>query len=240
MLSVLLDPDSYRTTSSLIEITDLCNIHGVDFIFIGGSHITSTHFDEFVEEVKEYASQPVIIFPGSQYEISDHADAILLLSLISGRNPEYLIGQHVSAATRLKKSRLNIIPTGYMLMDGGNITTASYITQTIPIPCDKSDLATSTALAGEQLGMKMIYMDAGSGAKNTINEKVVKEVKNQISIPLITGGGVRTAKQLETLFHAGSDIVVVGNRFETSSVLINDFCKVRNRFVENGIRTNII
>lgn len=240
MLSVLLDPDSFKNSKSIIEITDQCNINLIDFIFIGGSHLTSNHFDEFVEEVKEYASQPVVIFPGSQHQISEHADALLLLSLISGRNPEYLIGKHVSAATQLKKSRLNIIPTGYMLMDGGNTTTASYITQTLPIPCNKTDLATSTAIAGELLGMQLIYMDAGSGATNTIQEKVVREVKNQISIPLITGGGVNSSKQLMALFAAGSDLVVIGNKLETNSQLIEDFGKVRNRFVNNGIRTHII
>lgn len=240
MLSVLLDPDSFQDSRRLIEITDLCNINQIDFIFIGGSLVTSNHFDEFVAEVKEYAAQPVVLFPGSQYQISDHADAILLLSLISGRNPEYLIGKHVSAATRLKNSRLNIIPTGYMLMNGGNTTTASYITQTIPIPCDKSDIASSTAIAGEQLGMKIIYMDAGSGAKKIIESEVIGEVKRQINIPLITGGGVRSTEQLNALFLAGSDMVVVGNKFETNSKLIEDFGKVRNSFVKNGIRTNII
>ena len=162
----------------------------------------------------------VIIFPGDNSQISSYADGILLLSLISGRNPEFLIGQHVKSSFLLKQSGLCILPTGYILIDGGDLSSVQYISNTLPIPTDKFEIASATALAGVQLGLKYIYLDAGSGAPNPISPIMVKAIKNQVSVPLFIGGGIKTQKQLEKAWNAGADIVVIGNAIENNVSLI--------------------
>jgi len=240
MLAVLLDPDSYKEPKKLIEVLDLCNLNQIDFIFVGGSLVTHSRFDGFVLEIKEYTSIPVVLFPGDNSQVSAHADAILLLSLISGRNPEYLIGQHVRAAIGLKKSGLEIIPTGYMLIDGKSNTSVSYVSQTIPIPSEKNQIAVSTALAGEQLGMQLIYLDTGSGAQFTVKNAMVTDLKKHISVPIVTGGGVKDSIDLENLFSSGSDIVVVGNKFEQNPRLIEEFGRITKNYRQNEVECSII
>jgi len=240
MLAVLLDPDSYQDPKKLIEATSLCNINQIDFIFIGGSLVTHNRFDEFVTEVKEYTNIPIVLFPGDNTQVSSHADAILLLSLISGRNPEYLIGQHVKAAVKLKKSNLEIIPTGYMLVDGHSNTSVSYVSQTIPIPRQKHQIAVSTALAGEQLGMQLIYLDTGSGAKLTVEKGMITEIKKHIKAPIVIGGGVKDTIHLNNLFDSGADIVVVGNIFEQNARLIEEFGKLTKKYRQNEVERSII
>jgi putative glycerol-1-phosphate prenyltransferase len=179
----------------------------------------------FLSEIKKNTSIPVLLFPGSSMQVSKHADGILLLSLISGRNPEFLIGQHVIAAPYLKESGIEILSTGYILIDGGNATTVTYISNTTPIPADKAEIAACTAMAGEMLGLKMIYMDGGSGALNPINSALIKKVKQILTIPLIIGGGITTVEKALEACNAGADIIVIGNAAEKSPELIHQIKK---------------
>ncbi|MCX6198141.1 MAG: geranylgeranylglyceryl/heptaprenylglyceryl phosphate synthase [Bacteroidetes bacterium] len=218
-LAVLIDPDK-QNKSSLSLLIELAKNARVDFFFVGGSLLLENSFEETIQAIKANSKIPVIIFPGNNYQLSAKADAILFLSLISGRNPEFLIGQHVVAAPLIKEANIETIPTGYLLIDGGRISTTSYITQTVPIPNDKPDIAVATALAGEMLGMKLIYLEAGSGAVNSVSAEMIKAVKKNISIPLIVGGGIRTAEQAEEICKAGADIIVVGNILEKEPGLL--------------------
>lgn len=224
-LGVLIDPDSVSDAAGLINTCKLCNEAGVDLMLVGGSLITNGFFEQCVRIIKEHTNIPVILYPGSNTQIDEKADAILLLSLISGRNPEMLIGKHVLAAPMLKKSGIEIMPTGYMLIDGGGITSVSYMSNTTPIPADKSSIAACTAMAGEMLGLKLIFMDAGSGAKQPIPQKLIREVKNNISIPLFVGGGMRTPEAVKAACDAGADIVVVGNAIEKDPSIIAQLVK---------------
>lgn len=211
--SVLIDPDKYDR-SSLEKLISLTKESQVDFILVGGSLITDDRLDSTLQSIKSLSDIPVIIFPGSIMQINDRADALLLLSLISGRNADLLIGKHVIAAPYLKKSRLEILPAGYMLIDGGSVTTAQYISNTMPIPGTKDDIAACTAMAGEMLGLRLIYMDAGSGADQPVPASLIRKVRENISIPLIVGGGIRTPGQATEACKAGADMVVVGNAIE--------------------------
>jgi len=217
--AVLVDPDK----SSLAKIKKIATIsekYSVDFIFFGGSLLTEDNHEKFISVLKDYCSIPVILFPGNYLQINRKADGILLLSLISGRNPEMLIGKHVIAAPYLRASNLEIISTGYMLIESGRPTTVSYISNTTPIPADKEDIAVCTAMAGEMLGLKLIYMDAGSGAKNPVSLSMIQQVRKNISLPLVIGGGIKTSAQAAAISHAGADLVVIGNAIENNAPLI--------------------
>lgn len=219
-LAVLIDPDSLSGEESLRSLIDLCNKANVDIILVGGSLITNGFWDLCIENIKAQTKIPLVIFPGNIMQTHSKADAILFLSMISGRNPDLLIGKHVLAAPMLKKSGIEIVPTGYMIVDGGNITSVMYMSNTTPIPADKNNIASCTALAGEMLGLKVIYMDAGSGAQNPIRPEMIREVKSQISGPLFIGGGIRTPEQAVETCLAGADIVVVGNAIEKDPELV--------------------
>ncbi|HEX2608970.1 MAG TPA: geranylgeranylglyceryl/heptaprenylglyceryl phosphate synthase [Flavisolibacter sp.] len=219
--AVLIDPDKI-TVTSLNDTIRLAIEARVDYFFVGGSLVISDHLDECIQQIKRSCTIPVVLFPGSPSQISRHADALLYLSLISGRNPELLIGQHVISAPFVKKSGLEIISTGYMVIDGGAATTVSYISNAAPIPSDKEDIALCTALAGEMLGMKLIYMDAGSGAKKPITEKMIHTVAAQIDIPLIIGGGILDAEKAYLNCKAGADVIVIGNAIEKQPSLIKE------------------
>lgn len=219
--AVLLDPDKTKP-KQLLNIADIASKNAVDFFFVGGSLLTNDNLDITIKTLKDNCEVPVVIFPGNTLQINKNADAILLLSLISGRNPEMLIGKHVIAAPYLKASGLEIIPTGYMLIESGKPTAALYISNSHPIPADKADIAICTAMAGEMLGLKMIFLDAGSGAILTVSEKMVAKVKQNISVPLIVGGGIRTPEKAHDLCHAGADIIVVGNAIEEHVGLIEN------------------
>lgn len=218
-LAVLVDPDRQNPESlkTLVELAVNCK---VDFVFVGGSLLIEGRMEETITTIKNQCKIPVVIFPGNTYQVSKNADAILFLSLISGRNPEYLIGQHVIAAPMIKEAKLETIPTGYILVDGGRISTTSYITQTVPVPNDKPEIAAATALAGEMLGLKAIYLEAGSGAKQSVSPALIKAVKQTVSLPVIVGGGIRTAEQAEEICRAGADVIVVGNVLEKEPELL--------------------
>lgn len=218
---VLIDPDQIRL-QRFEDVLDQAVLHGVDYFFIGGSLVVNNKLDDVLHSIKEQSTIPLILFPGNSFQISQKADAILFLSLISGRNPDLLIGKHVIAAPLLKKSSLEIIPTGYLLIDGGKATTVSYMSNTTPIPSDKHDIALCTALAGELLGLKMVYLEAGSGAQNPISTKLVKTVSDGITIPLIVGGGIKTPKKAQAIAAAGADLIIVGNAIEKNPLLIGE------------------
>ncbi len=219
--AVLVDPDKTNLTKA-DELINLCNAAKVDFIFVGGSLVVSDHLEELVQHIKKECDIPVVLFPGSPSQVTPFADALLYLSLISGRNPELLIGQHVISAPVVRKSGLEVISTGYMVIDGGAPTTVSYISNANPIPADKNEIAVCTAMAGEMLGLKLLYMDAGSGAKTPITTQMIQSVASQISIPLIVGGGIRDAEKAYSNCKAGADLIVIGNAIEKDMSLIKE------------------
>ncbi|MDE3236228.1 MAG: geranylgeranylglyceryl/heptaprenylglyceryl phosphate synthase [Bacteroidota bacterium] len=219
--TVLIDPDKVDS-ASIEQLVGLATDARVDYFFVGGSLVISNHLDDCIRQIKTSCNIPVVLFPGSPSQVSRYADALLYLSLISGRNPELLIGQHVVSAPFVKQSGLEIMPTGYMVIDGGAPTTVSYISNATPIPSDKNDIAVCTAMAGEMLGMKLIYMDAGSGAKRPINELMIEKVAKNIDVPLIIGGGITTAEKAYLNCKAGADVIVVGNAIEKDASLIRE------------------
>ncbi len=216
---VLIDPDKVKL-GQMDKILELAIKAKVDYFFIGGSLIVNNMLDHCLQTIKQACNIPMILFPGNSFQLSYKADGILFLSLISGRNPDLLIGKHVLAAPYLKMSPLEIMPTGYMLIDGGVQTTVSYISNTQPIPSPKDDVALCTAVAGEMLGLRLIYMDAGSGAKNAVSTSMIDTVSSGISIPLIVGGGIRSPKEAMEKAKAGADVIVVGNAIEKDPNLI--------------------
>ncbi len=217
--AVLIDPDKIDDTLLLKTIAIALEAK-VDFFFVGGSLVVTNTLDHIVSVIKKHCTIPVILFPGSPDQITPKADALLYLSLISGRNPELLIGQHVISAPFVKQSGLEIIPVGYMLINGGTPTTVSYISNTNPIPANKNDIAACTAMAGEMLGLKLIYMDAGSGAQHAIPTEMIQQVAKNIQIPLVVGGGITTPEKAIANCVAGADIIVVGNAIEKDPSLI--------------------
>jgi len=216
---VLIDPDKHKI-NDIDQIIQLAEEATIDCFFIGGSLVVNNALDDIIINLKENCNIPVILFPGSSRQLSYRADALLFLSLISGRNADLLIGKHVETAPFLKISPLEILSTGYMLIDGGVPTSVSYMSNTYPIPSNKDDIAVCTALAGEMLGMKLIYMDAGSGAKQPISASMIDAVSTAIDIPLIVGGGIRTPEKAYENIEAGADIIVVGNAIEKDPKLI--------------------
>ena len=219
--AVLIDPDKVNT-KKIDELTQLTVDANVDYLLVGGSLVISDHLDEVVQRIKKNCNIPVILFPGTPSQVSKYADGLLYLSLISGRNPELLIGQHVISAPFVKKSGLEIISTGYMVIDGGAPTTVSYISNATPIPADKNEIAMCTAMAAEMLGMKLIYMDAGSGAKRAISEEMITVVAQQIEIPLVIGGGIKDPEKAYLNCKAGADLIVIGNAIEKDPSLIKE------------------
>ena len=213
MLCFLIDPDK-NTVESFRQLLFVIKDSTLDFIFVGGS-LLSQNIDETIRLIKQETTIPVVIFPGSMHQVSAYADALLYLSLISGRNAEYLIGQQVQSAPLIKKMGIETISVGYMLIDGGKPTSVEYISNTLPIPHDKEDIAVATALAAELIGMKMLYLEAGSGAENPVSERMISQVKKHCSVPVIVGGGIRSVEAMQAAFSAGADLVVIGNHFET-------------------------
>lgn len=221
-IAVLIDPDKAEDTTRLKHLINLASENCVDFFFVGGSLVTTTNLSDVVRLIKDNVTIPVVLFPGNAIQIEPTADALLFLSLISGRNPELLIGQHVVAAPIIRNTKLEVIPTGYILVNSGRTTSVAYISNTIPIPDDKYSLAACTAMAGEMLGLKSIYMDAGSGAEKEINARMIASVRKAVSIPLIIGGGINTSQKAITALEAGADMIVIGNALEKSPDLITE------------------
>lgn len=224
-IAVLIDPDK-TDAKKLVKTIQQAELAKVDFYLVGGSLLLKNNLDEIIAIIKKNSKKKVYLFPGNPSQISTKADGILLLSLISGRNAELLIGNHVLAAPILKQSKLTIISTGYMLIESGTQTTVSYISNTTPIPANKPAIAACTALAGEQLGLKTIYLEAGSGAQNSVSKEIIKAVKKQINIPLIVGGGIRSKEQIETAFLAGADVIVIGTAIENDIKFLEEIKRI--------------
>ncbi len=226
-IGLLLDPDK-AYGDSLNKLLTVASESQTDYILTGGS-LSSNSIDVLINEVRRQCSIPIILFPGNLLQLNLNPDIILLLSLISGRNPDYLIGNHVIAAPFLKDFRDKIFPVGYILVNCGTRTSVEYISQTSAIPSDKTDIAVATAIAGEMLGLRMIYLEGGSGASNHVPVDMISAVKQNINIPLAAGGGIRSEKEVEQVFMAGADLVILGNGCERNPDLLRDACMVRDK-----------
>lgn len=219
--AVLLDPDKVDL-ATFPDFLGQAVENEVDFFFVGGSLITNYAIDQLILAIQKYTNIPTILFPGNGLHIDPSADAILFLSLISGRNPDFLIGQHVIAAPMLKKSGLEVLPTGYMLIESGKLTTVSYISNTVPIPNDKPGIAACTAMAGELLGLKNIFLDAGSGAIYPVPAEIIEAVRASVDTPIIVGGGINSSEKALIAMQAGADVIVVGNGIEQNQNLLSE------------------
>ena len=211
-LAILIDPGKYGV-DCLIDLLQKMQQIPPHYRLVGGS-TTSASIDETINLIRQYLDIPIILFPGNASQFTPKADALMYLSLISGRNPDYLIGQHVLSSISIKKSALKVIPVGYMLIESGRMTSVEYISNTKPIPSNKVEIAVCTAVAGELLGMQSIYLEAGSGADRPVPAEMISAVKKNISVPLIVGGGIRTVEALKNAYASGADVVVIGNVLE--------------------------
>lgn len=226
--ALLVDPDSYDD-EALDALMAVMNKYPPDLVLVGGSLLFNP-IDITITSLKLGTKLPVFLFPGNAMQLSDRADGILFLSLISGRNPEYLIGNHVLAAPHLKRSGIEVIPTGYMLVEDHHSSSVSYMSNTRPLPAQKPELAAATAMAGEMLGMKSIYLEAGSGAEHAVGQEYIATVRRHISIPLIVGGGICNTEMGKAAFEAGADLIVVGNAIEDDLGLIKEFSALRDSY----------
>ncbi|KQB37986.1 Geranylgeranylglyceryl phosphate synthase [Flavobacterium daejeonense] len=220
LLAILLDPDKI-VWESLPELILKINQSPATHVFIGGSLVGNSILDILIQQIKKDCTLPVVLFPGDASQISNHADGILFLSLLSGRNPDYLIGHQVKAAPILKKLQLEIIPTGYILIESGSQTAVERVSQTKPLDSDNLDLVLATALAGEMLGNKLIYLEAGSGAQKAVSQEIIKLVAQNTNIPLIVGGGITDQEGIQRAYDSGADLVVIGTAFERDNNFFN-------------------
>ncbi len=228
-IALLLDPDKAKG-DSLRNILSIARISNTDYILAGGS-LTFNSIDTLIDNIRELCSIPVILFPGNLLQLTHNADIIMLLSLISGRNPELLIGNHVIAAPHLKDVKEKLISVGYILISCGNKTSVEYISHTEAIPSDKPEIVVATALAGEMLGLQMIYLEAGSGANGHVPINIIKAVRDNISIPIAVGGGIKNKQEVENIFNAGANLIILGNGCEKNPDLLIDACTIRDRFI---------
>ena len=222
-LAVLIDPDKTKG-NDLHAVCKLAEENSIDLILVGGSILWQS-IEETVAEIKKVCTLPVILFPGHSIQVCKNADGILFMSLISGRNPDFLIGQQVISAPIVKQSSLEVIPTGYMLFDTGKQTSVEYMSNTKPLPSNKPDIAVATALAGEMLGMKMLYLEGGSGAQLALDSTMIEAIRKNVSIPLMVGGGIRSVDEMKRAFTSGADIVVLGTIIEEQPEMIIEFGK---------------
>jgi len=220
-IAVLIDPEKSDNGPFLLELLKKATFAGIDYIFIGGSTVTRVQFNLTVDFIKEHSTLPLIIFPGSSNQISPKADGLLYLSLLSGRNPDYLIGHHIESAAELIQMDLEIIPTAYLLIDGGTQSSVAYVSQTTPIPRDKISIVKNTAIAGKLQGKKVLYLDAGSGAKYSVPVEIISSIR-ELNLPIIIGGGIKTIEQIQNCHSAGASIVVIGNKLEENSDFLLD------------------
>lgn len=226
-LAVLVDPDK---TVQLEELIQVCKSATPDIFLVGGSFKGDEMVSNCIHQLRATMKIPIALFPGNMNQVVSDADALLLLSVISSRNPELLIGRHVEAALRIMQSGLEIVPTGYILVESGRLTSVQYMSQSLPVPRTKPELAAATAMAGEQLGMKVIYLEAGSGADQTVPSEMIEAVKRSIDAVLFTGGGISTQDQLSKCYEAGADVAVIGNALEQNPKLLHEFISIRNTY----------
>lgn len=212
-IAILVDPEKSNDEKKLLQLIEKSEFAGVNYFFVGGSTVTHEDFIHVVRFVKEHTSIPVIIFPGASHQICQDADALLYLSLISGRNPDYLIGHHVQSAHEVFDMNIEVIPTAYILIDGGNKSSVAYVSQTTPIPNDQLSIIVNTAKAGILQGKQLLYLDAGSGAKQTIRPETIRAL-NKLNKPIIVGGGVKNKEKIQDFASAGANVIVIGNKIE--------------------------
>ena len=224
-LALLVDPDKY-SQESLALFVELAKETLPDCIMVGGSLVAGS-VEQVVQYIKSHTNIPVVLFPGNSHQLCNEADALLLLSLLSGRNADFLIGQHVVAAKAIRDSGIESISTGYILIDGGCSTSVEYMSNTKPIPRDKVEIIVATAIAGELIGNRMVYLEAGSGAINPVSKEAIQAVRQAISLPIIVGGGIRTVEQAKDAYLAGADMIVVGNALEKDRFFIRDLAQIR-------------
>ncbi|HRY98778.1 MAG TPA: geranylgeranylglyceryl/heptaprenylglyceryl phosphate synthase [Bacteroidales bacterium] len=219
LFAVLIDPDK-GDARSVVSLVKAGERTGVDLFLVGGSLMMSDRLEAVLRLVRNNTNAPVVLFPGQTMQVHPHADALLLLSLISGRNADFLIDRQVNAAPSIRRSGLEVIPTGYMLIGGGRLTAVHYLSATLPLPQDKPELAACTAMAGEMLGLKMMYLEAGSGAEEPVRAGVIGAVRAAVEVPVVVGGGLREARQVGEVARAGADLIVVGTVLETQPALL--------------------
>jgi len=220
LLAVLIDPDKMER-QDVSKFMEKVNASRVSHVFVGGSEVAKDVTEQIVLEIKTWTSLPIILFPGDVKQITSEADALLFLSLISGRNPDYLIGKHIEAASSLQNSNLEVIPTGYILIENGKETSVQRVSKTQPLSRNNVPLIVQTAKAGELLGMRMVYLEAGSGASHPVNSEIINQVKKTLSVPIIVGGGIKNISALKSAFSSGADMVVIGTAFEENEALFN-------------------
>lgn len=219
-LAILIDPDKVLA-EEIPRFIEMIDASTATHIFVGGSQVDGNATDTIVQEIKKMTELPVVLFPGDASQITNHADALLFLSLISGRNPDYLIGKHVESISKLRNSDLEIIPTGYILIENGKETSVERVTATLPMSRHNIQNVVDTALAGQLLGLRMIYLEAGSGATQPVDREMIAEVKKALNIPVLVGGGIRKKDQLEGAYTAGADMVIIGTVIEEDQSFIN-------------------
>jgi len=217
LLAVLIDPDKFN-----LKLITLTKKTKVNCFLVGGSQLENGDINNTVKAIKKLSNLPVILFPGDETQLSKHADGLFLISLLSGRNPDYLIGKHITAAPLIKKMKLAHAPIAYILIDGGKISTTQQITKTEPLVLKNETQIINTCIASQQLGFKAIYLEAGSGANYSIPSKLIKTIKKQISIPIIVGGGITSVKQTKQLIKSGANMLVIGNVLEKNIQLITE------------------
>lgn len=227
-IAILIDPENSFKEDLLITLLNKIEKAKVDYIFIGGSTVSKKEFETSINIISKHTKLPIVIFPGSHNQISKKADALLYLSLLSGRNPDYLIGHHVQSASELINMDIEIIPTGYILIDGGNLSTVAYVSQTTPIPRDQISIIKNTAIAGVLQGKKLLYFDAGSGAMKSIPPEIIKELLF-LETPMIVGGGVKSIEEIENLKSSGVNVIVIGNHIEENHDFLNEIKEYKEK-----------
>ncbi len=221
-IAVLIDPEKTNSESVLLPLLEKATFAKVDYFFVGGSTVSRKDLEKTIQIIKSHSEVPVVIFPGSSTQISNQADAILFLSLVSGRNPDFLITHHINCVEELMQMNLEVIPTAYVLVDGGCKSSVAYVSQTTPVPREQTTIAINTALAAVLQGKKLVYFDAGSGANQTVPVEFVQKLKNSINIPVIVGGGIRSENDLKEFKKAGVNVMVIGNHLEENMDFLLD------------------
>lgn len=213
-IAILIDPEKVKNIKSLITLVNKINLAAADFIFIGGSTVSRDEFTKAIEIVKAHTQIPIVIFPGSNIQLSNKANALLYLSLVSGRNPDYLIGQHIESAEDVLNLRIEVLPTAYILVDGERPSSVAYVSQTSPIPRSQTNIAVKTALAATLQGKKIVFLDAGSGAKKSVPFEMINALKQKVACPIIVGGGIKDIQTIEKYKDLKVNVIVIGNKIE--------------------------
>ncbi len=228
-IALLIDPEKTNTEKKLTEIAKLAEYALVDYFFVGGSTVTREDVEQVVKQLKKLSKIPVVLFPGASHQLSKDADALLFLNLISGRNPDYLIGHQVTSAEEVFQLNLEVIPTSYLLIDGGKLSSVAYVSQTTPIPQHQTRIALNTATAGFLMGHKVTYLDAGSGAETAVPSEMIEEIQERLASPVIVGGGIRCMNEIARLGNAGANVLVIGNKIEEDVNFLLDIASYQSK-----------